>query len=160
MLAALPGGEGGKAEANDGLGSVTNLPVPRYVSLRSDRINVRRGPGLDYRKDWVFRRAGLPVKIIDEYGDWRRIVDMDQAGGWVYHAMLTGRRTVVVVGDDAVLRAEPDETAQARARAEQGVVARLHSCRKDWCRIESGGYRGWVEKTAIWGVDPEEIIAD
>src|SRR5690625_3514981 len=160
MLAARPGVETGWARASDGLGSVTNLPVPRYVSLRSDRINVRRGPGLDYRKDWVFRRAGLPVKIIDEYGDWRRIVDMDQAGGWVYHAMLTGRRTGVVIADEAVLRTQPSDAGPARPPAEQGVVARLHSCRPDGCRIESGGYRGWVEKAAIWGVEPDEVMGD
>lgn len=159
LLSALPWSPT-VAMAEEGLGSVTNLPVPRYVSLRSDRINVRRGPGLDYRKDWVFRRAGLPVQIIDEYGDWRRIVDMDQAGGWVYHAMLTGRRTVVVIADEAVLRTEPSDAAPARARAEQGVVARLHSCRPDWCRVETGGYRGWVEKGAIWGVEANEVVGD
>ena len=72
------------------IGAVTKLPIPRYVSLRSSRINVRRGPGLDYRKDWVFRHAGWPVKVVEEYGDWRRIVDVDEAGGWVFHAMLNG----------------------------------------------------------------------
>ena len=144
--------------AEERLGEVTNLPVPRYVSLRSSEINVRRGPGLDYRKDWVFHRAGLPVRIIEEYGDWRRIVDKDDAGGWVYHAMLTGRRTVQVTGEEVVLRAEPSETAAPVARAEQGVVARLGACRPDWCEIEADGHDGWVPKSAIWGVDPDEIV--
>jgi SH3-like domain-containing protein len=146
------------AQSGDGVGEVTNLPVPRYVSLRSSEINVRRGPGLDYRKDWVFHRAGLPVRIIEEYGDWRRIVDKDDAGGWVYHAMLTGRRTVLVTAEDAVLRSEASEGAPPVARAEQGVVARLHACRPDWCEIEAGGHEGWVRKSAIWGVDPGEIV--
>lgn len=142
--------------ANALLGQVTNLPVPRYVSLRSSEINVRRGPGLDYRKDWVFRRAGLPVRVIDEYGDWRRIVDKDDAGGWVYHAMITGRRTVLVTEDTILLREDPSVTAAATAQAEQGVVARLRSCQRDWCEIEADGHRGWVRKTMIWGVDAEE----
>jgi SH3-like domain-containing protein len=145
-------------QQDDRLGEVTNLPVPRYVSLRSAEINVRRGPGLDYRKDWVFHRAGLPVRIIEEYGDWRRIVDKDDAGGWVYHAMLTGRRTVLVTAEEAVLRAEPSPAAAPVARAEQGVVARLHACRPDWCEVEAEGVDGWIPKTEIWGVDPGEVV--
>ena len=146
------------AHAQDAVGSVTNLPVPRYVSLRSSDINVRRGPGLDYRKDWVFHRAGLPVKIVEEYGDWRRIVDKDDAGGWVYHAMLTGRRTVLVVDDSVTLRADPSDAAPAAAVAEQGVVARLDRCGPDWCEIEADGYDGWVRKASLWGVDPGEVV--
>lgn len=144
--------------AEDGLGPVTNLPLPRYVSLRSSEINVRRGPGLDYRKDWVFRRAGLPVRIIDEYKDWRRIVDRDDAGGWVYHAMLSGRRTVLIVDDGVALRRKPADTAAPVAIAEQGVVADLESCQPDWCEIKVRGYGGWVRKSAIWGVDAEEVV--
>jgi SH3-like domain-containing protein len=149
---------GARAQAEDGLGEVTNLPVPRYVSLRSSEINVRRGPGLDYRKDWVFHRAGLPVRIIEEYGDWRRIVDKDDAGGWVYHAMLTGRRTVQVTAEEVVLREDPSEAAAPVARAEQGVVARLEACQPDWCEVEAEGHAGWVPKSAIWGVDPGEVV--
>jgi SH3-like domain-containing protein len=156
VLAALPL----VARADEGVGPVTNLPLPRYVSLRSSEINVRRGPGLDYRKDWVFRREGLPVKIVDEYGDWRRIVDKDDAGGWVYHAMLTGRRTVLIVEDGVVLRDEPTDAAPANARAEQGVVARLESCGPAWCEVEAGGYSGWVRKAALWGVEPGELVED
>jgi SH3-like domain-containing protein len=148
------------ARTDDRVGSVTNLPLPRYVSLRSNEINVRRGPGLDYRKDWVFRREGLPVKIVEEYGGWRRIVDKDDAGGWVYHAMLTGRRTVLILEDGIVLRDEPTDAAPANAQAEQGVVAHLESCRPDWCLIEADGYEGWVRKSSVWGVDPGEVVED
>ena len=139
------------------LGTVTNLPIPRYVSLRATEINVRRGPGLDYRKDWVFQRAGLPVRVVEEYGDWRRIVDHDNAGGWVFHAMITGRRTVLVTAERAFLRELPAETAAATAQAERGVVARLRRCQIDWCEVEADGYAGWVNKKAIWGVDADEV---
>ena len=142
------------------LGTVTKLPIPRYVSLRSSKINVRRGPGLDYRKDWVFRRAGWPVKIVDEYGDWRRIVDMDDASGWVFHAMLTGRRTVLITGDTVFFRKTPRVTASATAEAERGVVARLRKCRTEWCEVEKDGYRGWVPKADIWGVEAGEVSDD
>lgn len=142
------------------LGPETNLPLPRYVSLRADEVNARRGPGLMYRIDWVFKRAGLPVRIVDEYKHWRRIVDSDNAGGWVYHALLTSHRTALVTEPDVILRDEPAEAAAAVAKAEQGVVARLRQCRPDWCELDAGGYRGWVRKGAIWGVDPDERFGD
>ncbi|MEM6664539.1 MAG: SH3 domain-containing protein [Pseudomonadota bacterium] len=141
----------------DEVGPVTNLPIPRYVSLRSSEINVRRGPGLDYRKDWVYRRAGLPVQVIEEYGDWRRIVDKDEAGGWVYHAMITGRRTVLITADTVFFREDPTETAAATAQAESGVVARLGQCVENWCEVEAEGHEGWVPKAAIWGVTAAEV---
>src|SRR5699024_3492504 len=133
------------------VGSVTCRPLPRFASMGSSRVNVRRGPGLDYRKDWVFRREGWPVKIVDEYGNWRRIVDRDRVGGWVYHAMLSGQRTVLILDDGTTLREAPRDSAPAVAQAEQGVVADIDSCGPDWCRVAAHGYEGWVRKTAVWG---------
>lgn len=156
ILVAMAIGSGGVA-AEDRKGPVTKLPLPRYVSLNSDKINVRRGPGLDYRRDWIFRRHGLPVRVIDEYEHWRRIVDSDEAGGWVYHALISGRRTVLVTATEVILRARPKPDARPVAQAEQGVIARLLKCEPLWCRVEAGDVRGWVEKTEIWGVDPEEV---
>ena len=155
---AAAGGPGlaegsGAAAGAAAVGSVTKLPLPRYVSLRSNEINVRRGPGLDYRKDWVFRRAGLPVKVVDEYGDWRRIVDSDGAGGWVYHSLLSGRRTALVTSPLATLRDRPVETAIPVAEAEQGVVARLDECRPRWCRVGIEGTEGWVLREQVWGTE-------
>lgn len=143
-----------------GVGPETKLPLPRYVSIRADTVNARRGPGLDYRIDWVFQRAGLPVRIIDEYQHWRRIVDSDDAGGWVYHALLTARRTALVTAETVALRSEPADTSAARAIAEQGVVAALERCRPDWCEVTAGNRSGWVPKSAIWGVDPDEVFGD
>lgn len=135
------------------VGAETNLPLPRFVSLGSDEINVRRGPGLGYRKDWVFRRAGLPVKIVEEYGDWRRILDSDGAGGWVYHSLLSGRRTALVTAEMATLRDRPVETAVPVAKAEHGVVAALGPCEPRWCAVEIQGVRGWVLRDQLWGAD-------
>ena len=140
------------------LGPETNLPLPRYVSLRAGEVNVRRGPGLDYRIDWVFRRSGLPVRVIDEYGHWRRIADSDDAGGWVYHALLTGRRMALVTAPGVTFRAAPDAAAPPTARAEQGVVAHLLQCRPVWCEVEAEGSEGWVPKSAIWGVGADEVF--
>jgi SH3-like domain-containing protein len=142
------------------VGPETNLPMPRYVSLRGTEVNVRRGPGLEYRIDWVFQRRGLPVRVIDEYGNWRRIADSDDAGGWVYHALLTAKRMALVTAPEVSFRAEPAEDAAATAEAEQGVVAHLLQCQRDWCQVEASGTEGWLRKDTIWGVDPGEVFRD
>lgn len=138
-------------------GPVTNLPLPRFVSLKTSEGNVRRGPSLTHRIDWVFKRRDMPLQITAEHGHWRRVEDRDGAGGWVHYALLSGVRTVLVERDMTPVRARPDPAAPMIAAFELGVVARLGDCTRDWCRISAGGYRGWAEKSALWGVDPEEI---
>ena len=150
--------EAGSGATATELGPETNLPMPRYVSVRSSKVYVRRGPGLEYRIDWIFQRAGMPVKIIDEYGHWRRIADADNSVGWVYHALLTSRRMALVTAPELTFRARPDDAAPATATAEQGVVAHLLECQAEWCLIEAAGTEGWVRKSDIWGVEPGEVF--
>lgn len=139
-------------------GPETNLPLPRYVSLKSDNANVRRGPSLSHRIDWVFTRAGMPLMITAEYGNWRRVVDREGLGGWVHYSLLSGARTVIVGQDMEPLYGRPDTEAPVNALLESGVIARIDRCELDWCRISSGGYRGWAPKTALWGVGSEELL--
>lgn len=136
-----------------GTGRVTKLPIPRYASIRSDKVNVRRGPGLQYPKDWVFKRAGLPIRIVEEFGDWRRIVDSDGTGGWVYHALLTGRRTALVTERRIVLRDAPEESAAPVAELLMGVIVKVQKCGPDWCRLRIQDLEGWAPKGAFWGTD-------
>lgn len=138
-------------------GSVTNLPLPRFVSIKSSEVNVRRGPSLTHRIDWVFTRKDMPVEITAEHGHWRRVQDRDGAGGWVHYSLLSGVRTVIVDAQMLPLLSRPDPNAPAAAQLEQGVIARLDSCAPDWCRLSAGGYRGWAPKTALWGVGPDEL---
>ncbi|MEM9344377.1 MAG: SH3 domain-containing protein [Pseudomonadota bacterium] len=145
------------ATADVDRGSETNLPIPRYVSLKSQEGNVRRGPSLSHRIDWVFTRRSMPLIVTDEYGHWRRVEDFDGAGGWMHYSLLSGARTVIIREDMAALRMKPTSDAAINAHAEAGVVARLGACTLDWCRISSGGHRGWIRKGALWGVLPEEI---
>ncbi|MEM9900360.1 MAG: SH3 domain-containing protein [Pseudomonadota bacterium] len=140
-----------------GRGPVTNLPLPRFVSLKSDEGNARRGPSLAHRIDWVYTRRAMPLEVTAEFGHWRRVRDRDGAGGWVHYALLSGVRTVLVEQDMVSLRQQPRGDARILAHAEAGVVARLGACRLDWCRISAGGQRGWVEKAALWGVGVDEI---
>ena len=135
-------------------GPVTNLPLPRFVSLKASEGNVRRGPSLTHRIDWVFKRRDMPLRITAEHGHWRRVQDRDGAGGWVHYSLLSGVRTVVVEEEQAALRTRPDARAPAAALLEAGVIARLGECRAGWCRLTAGGFRGWARDAALWGVDP------
>lgn len=138
-------------------GPVTNLPMPRFVSMKSSEGNVRRGPSLSHRIDWVFKRRNMPLQITAEHGHWRRVQDRDGAGGWVHYALLSGVRTVLVEQDMLQLHARPDRQSPTTAAFEMGVVARLGRCNSGWCRISAGGYRGWASKKALWGVRPDEL---
>lgn len=143
--------------AYPGKGPVTNLDLPRYVSLKGSEGNARRGPSLSHRIDWVFRHAGMPLRVVAEFGHWRRVEDKDGAGGWVHYSLLSGVRTVLVETDMAELRSRPSERGDVVARAEAGAILRLGECEKDWCRVTGGGERGWLPKSQIWGVDPAEV---
>lgn len=147
------------AAAEGARGPVTNLPLPRFVSMRGETANARRGPSLDQRVDWEFVHRGLPLEITAEYGQWRRVRDAEGAGGWVHHALLSGARTGLVLGEEPVpLRAGPTEAAAVRALAEPGVIGRLAACRNDWCEIETDGAKGWLPRATLWGVGPDETI--
>jgi SH3-like domain-containing protein len=134
------------------------LPVPRFVSLRADEVNLRTGPGERYPIDWVLTRKGLPVEIVEEFEAWRKIRDPQGTEGWVHQRMVTGTRNVVVTGDVRTLRADPDAAAPAVARAEPGVIAHLLDCRDTWCRLELQGMKGWLKRSEVWGVYPTESV--
>ena len=139
------------------VGAVTNLPVPRFVSMKAAEGNVRRGPSLTHRIDWVFKRRDMPLRITAEHGHWRRVEDRDGMGGWVHYSLLSGTRTVLVEQDMLNLRARPDAHAPVVATLEAQVVARLGECVPEWCELRSGGYKGWAPKARLWGVAPDEI---
>ncbi|MBE0453322.1 SH3 domain-containing protein [Roseovarius autotrophicus] len=139
-------------------GPVTGLPLPRYVSLKASEANVRRGPSLTHRIDWVFKHRDMPLRITAEFGHWRRVEDRDGAGGWVHYMLLSGVRTVIVEQDMLELRARPDPATMVVARLEAGVIARLSECGPEWCALATEGYRGWAQKTALWGVETDELV--
>ena len=134
------------------------LPVPRYVSLRSDDVNLRAGPGARYPVDWVFKRRNLPVEVVAEFEHWRRIRDWQGTEGWVHQSMLSARRYVMVAATMGELRRQPERAGEVVARAETGVLAQLIECRDIWCRVDAAGHRGWVERKALWGVYPDETV--
>lgn len=145
------------AQQDDSLGPVTGLPLPRFVSLKSSEANVRRGPSLNHRVDWVFRHRGTPLEITAEFENWRRVRDADGAGGWVHYTLLSGVRTVLVRVENSPIYDQPRDNSDIRARAEDGVIARLGRCTPDWCEVTAEGQRGWMQKPVIWGVGEAEI---
>ncbi|HUN41580.1 MAG TPA: SH3 domain-containing protein [Acetobacteraceae bacterium] len=139
----------------------TGLPLPRFAALRTDDVNMRAGPGFRYPIMWVYKRRGLPMEIEREFEIWRLVEDPDGTKGWVHEATLTGRRTFLVQGADATLRAKPDDDARAVAILKVGVIGRIRSCDAGsvWCRVEVRDYSGYVKRSQFWGTLPGEVIA-
>jgi SH3-like domain-containing protein len=134
--------------------------LPRFASLRSDEVNMRAGPGLRYRIDWVYKRRDLPVEILREFDVWRWVRDPDGIEGWMQQATLMGRRSFIVQKADATLRAEPNDTAAAVAVLKPGVIGRIRSCEaaSAWCNVQTGSYRGYLRREQFWGVFPGEAV--
>ena len=138
-------------------GQVTNLPIPRYVSLKVKEANARRGPSLSHKIDWIYKRQNMPLEIYAEYENWRRVRDFEGLGGWVHYTLLSGTRYVLVKNELLQMRLLPSIDAQVIAKVPRLNIATLDKCNKDWCRIIDDGYKGWVPKKEIWGVYENEV---
>jgi SH3-like domain-containing protein len=132
------------------------LPVPRFVTLGTDAVNLRTGPGLRYPIKLVITKDGLPVEVIREFDTWRQIRDIDGDEGWVLKTMLSGKRAVTVKGRVQTLLKDPAEGSGPVARLEPGVIAELKTCRAEWCKISAAGYSGWMKRANLWGVYADE----
>ncbi len=151
------------AHAQQAVGTATGLPVPRYVSLKSDHVNLREGPSKDHATKWIYQRVGLPVEITAEFETWRRVRDSEGAEGWVLHSLLSGKRTVLVSpgkrdAPPLPLRAEPGDDARITARLSPGVIAGVKKCDGTWCRLKGEGYDGYMAQVSLWGVYPGEKV--
>jgi SH3-like domain-containing protein len=140
----------------------SGLPVPRFVSLKVDRVNVRGGPDKDHDVSWIYTRVGWPVEITAEFENWRRIRDSDGSEGWVYHSLLSGKRMAAVQlkskTDLAPLHAKPDAESAVLARLQSGVLGSVKHCNGSWCRLTGDGFDGWIEQQRLWGVYPDEKV--
>ncbi|MBE7183142.1 MAG: hypothetical protein INR68_01895 [Methylobacterium mesophilicum] len=169
MLAALPAGQGYAQEAGDSVFAATTtgpsgLPLPRFVSLRSGKVNSRIGPGVNYPVDWMYLKAGMPMEIIQEYDNWRRIRDADGAEGWVNQGLLSGRRTGITApwqrGKDVQIPvyASASKDAGKVALVDPGVVGSIKKCDGTWCEMIFAGREGYVVQSQIWGAYPGESV--
>lgn len=143
----------------------SGLPVPRFVSLRSDHIYARSGPGMRYPIKWVFQKESLPVEVVQEFDTWRKIKDKDGETGWVHQSLLSGARNVIVQALDSKAPApvdmhkNPDPGSRLVARLEPGVVAALRQCDEGkFCQVSAQGFRGWIDRRFLWGIYPGEKL--
>jgi SH3-like domain-containing protein len=162
VVATMAGAAAARAAGDNATGPKSGLPVPRFVSLKPDRVNVRGGPTRDHEVTFVYTRAGLPVEITAESDNWRRIRDWEGSEGWVYHSLLSGRRTAVVSPKDkstlVLLYDKGDDTSTLVAKLQAGVLALVKRCSGNWCRIAGSGFDGWVAQEQLWGVYPNEKV--
>lgn len=141
--------------------------MPRFVSLKSDRVNLRNGPSTEYPTGWVFRRAGLPLEVIKEFEAWRQVRDAEGASGWVLQSLLSGRRTALILPWEIKKGASPPQVSihandsvgsSVVANVEAGVIANVHNCDGNWCRVTIDTYNGYIEQNKLWGVYAGETI--
>lgn len=158
LCAAAPDPGNGPGPAH---GSATGLPVPRFVSLRSDEVNVRAGPGFQYPANWVYQRKGLPVEIIGEFNVWRQILAPDGGTGWVHEATIRAQRSFYVTTPKASMLASPDPDANIIAYLTQGVTGRLIHCTAtgDYCKVEADYHTGYLARADFWGAFPGEVVS-
>jgi SH3-like domain-containing protein len=134
----------------------SGLPVPRFVSLASDEVNMRTGPGRRYPIRWIYRRKGLPLKVEAEFDIWRKVRDADGEIGWVHGSLLSGRRTAEIRGETRNLYDKQNPASQVVLKAEPGVIGSILECEASWCRLLVAGKKGWIERGGFWGVLPTE----
>ena len=145
----------------DPIGPVTKLPLPRFASLKTDRVNLREGPSKDHATKWVYERAGLPVEITAEFEIWRKVRDSEGVEGWVLHSLLSGRRTGLVSpknSEVSKLYVRPSTSAQLAATLQTGVIVNIRRCDGAWCLVDGDGFKGYIEQDRLWGVYPNEKI--
>lgn len=152
-----------KAKASATRLGASGLRLPRFVSLKSNRVNVRKGPSLEHPVAWEFKRLGLPVEVVDEFEHWRRVRDSDGSEGWVFHSLLSGRRTALVApwtkeNSSIPLYARSSTSSTVIARLEPGVLGSLLACDGSWCSFSLDSVTGWIEKVKLWGVYEDEEI--
>ncbi len=164
VAVALLAGAAAEAQIERETGE-SGLPLPRFVSLKANKVNVRRGPGYDHEIAWVFLRAGLPVEIIEEFDSWRQVRDSEGAEGWVLGSLLSGRRTALVApwikekqSRTFPLHAEDEESSRVISRVGPGVLVNILSCDGTWCEVFTRDIRGWIQQDTLWGVYPREEI--
>lgn len=142
----------------------SGLPLPRFVSLKADRVNMRVGPGRGYQVEWLYLKRGLPMEVIQEFDNWRKVRDSEGNEGWILHSLLSGKRTAIVAPwEQGAARlidmmATPSKEAGLTARVEPGVVAQVSECEGDFCLIEAKSVKGYVARADLWGVYPDETV--
>ncbi len=135
----------------------SGLPIPRYVSLASEKVFVRTGPALRYPIKWIYQRENLPVEVVEEFDTWRKIKDIDGDTGWVHQSLLSGTRTVITKGEQNIpVYKDPSDSSRMTVMLEPGVIAITSTCKGLWCEVSAQGYRGYAPRKFLWGIYESE----
>lgn len=154
-------GFGASAQENNKAFHETGFQLPRYVSLKSDIVYARSGPGKEYPIIYVYQRKNLPVEVVLEYAGWRKIRDQNGSEAWVHGTLLSGKRTAIITtkNNNVKIRKKPNGTAKATALVEHNAIVGIEKCIKgQWCKISSAGYKGWIPRKFLWGVYQNEFF--
>lgn len=142
---------------SDAIASAKALPVPRFVSIKFNEVNARTGPETDCPIEWVFIKKGEPVEVIAEYGQWRKIKDVNNEGGWVHSSGISGNRYVIIIAKNIVpLLKKPGEYESIIANLSPDLRCNFYKCQADWCLVMCKSYKGWVARKFLWGIYPED----
>ena len=139
-------------------------PIPRFVSLKSSTVNVRVGPGKHFPIEWVYKRMGYPVEIIEEFGHWRKIRDKDEHEGWVHYRLLSSQRSSLVnpspLHNLIPVYSANSSTSRLIMELESGVQVYVDQCKDQWCVVRVKEHKGWMEQSHLWGIYPDETFED
>ena len=145
----------GPARADGPKVTPSGLEVPRYVSLKYDQVNARNGPDEAHQLLWIYHAKGMPVQVVAETREWRRVCDPEGGLAWVHKRTTDGRRTAMRVQPTTLpLLGSPKEGAKVTAYLKGRAVAALDKCDKGWCKLRADGAAGWAKESDIWGADP------
>ncbi|MEO0636210.1 MAG: SH3 domain-containing protein [Pseudomonadota bacterium] len=145
---------------------ISNLELPRFVSLKASRANLRVGPGRNYAVDWTLVKPGTPLEVVQEFELWRRVRYADGTEGWLYHSLLSGKRMATTApwkaSDESSVhieaRAKAAPEAAITAKFEPNVLVEVRECDGTWCNVRHQNGQGWIRQTELWGVYPQEKI--
>ena len=145
--------------SNAEIGKETGLEIPRYVSLKSNDANIRVGPSKNYPIEIKFIKKNYPLKVLEEYEDWRKVEDFKKNIGWIHKSLISGKRTgIVLSNDNKTIKLLNTLNGNVIGEIGKGNIVFLEKCKIDWCLVSSKNYKGWIDKKYIWGVKQNEII--
>ena len=145
--------------SNANIGNETGLEIPRYVSLKSNDANIRVGPSKNYPIVIKYIRKNFPLKILEEYGEWRKVEDFKKNNGWIHKSLISGNRTGIVLSKESKnITLLNTINGNVIGEVGQGIIIYLKKCKIDWCLISTGNFKGWMDKKYIWGIKETEVF--
>ena len=131
--------------------------IPRFETLKFNEVRLRKGPSRDHPIDWVYKLKGLPLKIISEFDDWRKVEDFDGVNGWIHRSQLSRKRMVQVISSKSEIKLKPNKDSDIIALAETDVLLKLERCDEIWCRISTQNIKGWILRDNLFGILENEL---